>query len=647
MAVQPAVSVIIATYSPGDRFDRVIASLDAQTLPQEDFEVLVVDDGSPDDTVKRMRALAATRPNMRVERIDNSGWPSRPRNVGTDLATGEYVLFMDHDDALFPDGLRRAVEFAREHGADLVSPKESRSHDPWWGLRALRHGNIGNVLPDGDIDLLRPMVPHKLYRREFLNEHGIRFPEGRRVLWEDNFQNVEVFRHARTVSVLADTPVYLWVSSEENSSRTYGPLSKEFWDRLDELTDFIAETLDGDDYAAARKSALMHEHRWRTLHRLTRAAVMHDDDPPALARAFTRARRIQKKHLPPAWDADLGAFDRLRAVLVRKNKVALLRQAYALEKQMSLAVHVTSMEWRGGVLHLELEARILENQRPLPLQPRNGRLLRVVPDEIAAAVPESMLDVTEESRDIELDIAVRNRLDPVSWLVPTRVELQQEEHSDGTVGLVARGSADLDLATAQVGAPLATGVWDFTATSRWAGVGRRASLTVDTARPAFVDGMPANAYRNRKGTLTLDTAQTLRSVVSDGGLPRNGGEPVGRRGEALLIPLPRLAVSGAGELAVELLARTAADAEPSVIPARVVAAEGAAHLKTTIVLPVGDYGLHVRLPGRSEEVVVPRRLSAGRDGVLVLRRTGQPAPTTPSLRTRVVRRLQRLINTRR
>ena len=89
----PKVSVIIAAYCPGEAVHRVIDSLDAQTLPQRDFEVIFVDDGSPDDTFARLQGFAATRPNMRVLRIKNSGWPSRPRNTGIEHARGEYLLF--------------------------------------------------------------------------------------------------------------------------------------------------------------------------------------------------------------------------------------------------------------------------------------------------------------------------------------------------------------------------------------------------------------------------------------------------------------------------------------------------------------------------------------------------------------------------
>jgi glycosyltransferase involved in cell wall biosynthesis len=65
-----------------------------------DFEVIFVDDGSPDDTWRRLQQIRDSHANVRLERIEHSGWPSRPRNVGLALAQGEYVLFMDHDDEL-------------------------------------------------------------------------------------------------------------------------------------------------------------------------------------------------------------------------------------------------------------------------------------------------------------------------------------------------------------------------------------------------------------------------------------------------------------------------------------------------------------------------------------------------------------------
>jgi glycosyltransferase involved in cell wall biosynthesis len=202
----PKVSIVIPTYNtPNDELTQLVASLDAQTLPADQFEAIFVDDGSTDDTHDRLLGIAASRPHVRVERIENSGWPSKPRNVGIDLAAGEYVLFMDHDDRLYPDGLRAAYEFARENGADVLCGKESYTKSPSWALNTYV-GDQAQSLGREDIHPLVPMNPHKLYRREFLREHGIRFPEGRRFFWEDQFFNIAAARHARVISTMSSTP---------------------------------------------------------------------------------------------------------------------------------------------------------------------------------------------------------------------------------------------------------------------------------------------------------------------------------------------------------------------------------------------------------------------------------------------------------
>jgi poly(ribitol-phosphate) beta-N-acetylglucosaminyltransferase len=83
------VSVVVPVYNPGANIDDLLRSLAAQSLPADEYEAIFVDDGSTDGTGARLDALAAEQPNVRVEHIPNSGWPGRPRNVGTDLARGD------------------------------------------------------------------------------------------------------------------------------------------------------------------------------------------------------------------------------------------------------------------------------------------------------------------------------------------------------------------------------------------------------------------------------------------------------------------------------------------------------------------------------------------------------------------------------
>src|SRR5690606_1077481 len=105
-----------------------------------------------------------------------SGWPGRPRNIGIDAARGEFVHFVDDDDRLSPEALERTYARAVETGADIVIGRMA-GH----GRRvpkALFETPLTAADLRSDTSLLNSMTVHKLFRRGFLQEHGLRFEEG-------------------------------------------------------------------------------------------------------------------------------------------------------------------------------------------------------------------------------------------------------------------------------------------------------------------------------------------------------------------------------------------------------------------------------------------------------------------------------------
>ena len=114
----PDVTVVMATYNRAPLLARALACLDRQTGCR--VEVVVVDDGSTDDTTEVLRLAAARSPRLRfVSRRTNDG-PATARNVGWRLAASEWIAFTDDDCEPAPDWAASLLEAAARSGADLV-----------------------------------------------------------------------------------------------------------------------------------------------------------------------------------------------------------------------------------------------------------------------------------------------------------------------------------------------------------------------------------------------------------------------------------------------------------------------------------------------------------------------------------------------
>src|SRR5919107_365976 len=100
------VSVVIPCFNLGAYLDETVQSVLDQTF--QDFEILIVDDGSDDATTRHMLA-SYRRPKTRIVRIENRGLPGA-RNRGLEEAVGRYVSFLDADDLYEPTFLERTVE---------------------------------------------------------------------------------------------------------------------------------------------------------------------------------------------------------------------------------------------------------------------------------------------------------------------------------------------------------------------------------------------------------------------------------------------------------------------------------------------------------------------------------------------------------
>jgi len=118
MEKTPLVSVIMPAYNMERFITPAIRSVQQQTM--EDWELLVIDDGSQDRTCQIVEELAAQDSRIRFLRNEVNMGVAKTRNRGFDLCRGEYVALLDSDDVWMPRKLESQLQVARDTGADIV-----------------------------------------------------------------------------------------------------------------------------------------------------------------------------------------------------------------------------------------------------------------------------------------------------------------------------------------------------------------------------------------------------------------------------------------------------------------------------------------------------------------------------------------------
>jgi glycosyltransferase involved in cell wall biosynthesis len=171
--LKPYFSIIIPTYNRRDTLKITLDSVIAQTFA--DFEVLVMDDGSTDDTEAIVGSFLD--PRIRYEWAPNSGGPATPRNRGIEAARADWICFLDSDDRWHKEKLKKVAEtIAANPGLDLIG------HNEMWTVLASGNKkpvNYGPFEPRFYEVMLRlgnrVSTSSACVRRAFLNEHDLRF----------------------------------------------------------------------------------------------------------------------------------------------------------------------------------------------------------------------------------------------------------------------------------------------------------------------------------------------------------------------------------------------------------------------------------------------------------------------------------------
>lgn len=183
---QPAISIIMPCYNSEKYISRTLKSVFGQSF--KDFELILVDDGSPDRIPEIVDNVKKEHPEVVTVFHKNNEGQSIARNMALDCAKGEYIVFWDSDDYADSDYLEVLYTTAVEHDSDVVI---SGSHevDEYGNV----YSNIGYPVHIDPKYAGRRLSPHgKIYKKTFLDEHNLRFVPGK--IFEDNpFNFVAMF----------------------------------------------------------------------------------------------------------------------------------------------------------------------------------------------------------------------------------------------------------------------------------------------------------------------------------------------------------------------------------------------------------------------------------------------------------------------
>jgi poly(ribitol-phosphate) beta-N-acetylglucosaminyltransferase len=436
---RPKVSVVVPVYNPGRDIDDCIRTLLDQSLAPSEYEVVFVDDGSTDATPALLDELAAGHEHVRVEHIANSGWPGRPRNVGIELARGDYVYFVDNDDWIGHEALERMHSMALRDDADIVIGKVV-GHGKAVPRNLFRRNRSGVTLEWEA--LLWLLTPHKLWRRGFLDAHSLRFPEGRRRL-EDHVFVMRAYFSAPSISVLADYPCYHWVLRDVDSNASWGHLDPvSYFANLREVLDVV----DANTEPGRFRDRLYA--RWYRGKMLNRVEKVHSNpDLDHRMALYVAMHELAVERFPESVDDVLPFNMRQRSSLLRSGDYEALVELAELESALRARARAVALRAAAGAVELELEAEL----EGLSFE-RDGERIVWGP---------GRADATAALRDgSTVQLLLKQRASQEEYRVAAAAELRLGDEPGGRVRAIVAASGRVDAGRAAAGGPLPPGLWE-------------------------------------------------------------------------------------------------------------------------------------------------------------------------------------------
>lgn len=240
------ISIIINTFNVSEYIDRTISSVLSQLT--NEIEVIIIDDGSVDDTVSKIKKAISNKDNIRVILQNKNKGISEERNYGIRVARGKYILFIDGDDYIDGNTVFKLLNIVENSNYDLVGFNMEAVPD-------YVHGNIlsnrekkytASELKEGEYtkdELLNNLFINKLkhnpvsylFKRTLFIDNNLFFPEN--IDYGEDYAVIYRFFNLSKVGFILNERLYKYV--QRNNSATHKPKLKYARDNLEVSRDIL------------------------------------------------------------------------------------------------------------------------------------------------------------------------------------------------------------------------------------------------------------------------------------------------------------------------------------------------------------------------------------------------------------------------
>lgn len=224
----PLVTVVVPVYNVEKYLDRCIDSIVNQTY--KNLEIILIDDGSPDNCPKMCDAWAEKDSRIKVIHKQNAGL-GMARNSGIEAATGEYIFFIDSDDYIDIFAVEKSVATAINSKSQIVmfghtnfddfanfSPLKIKTDKLYFEGEALFNDLLpGLFVYDRGLGV---RTGNKMFSLKLLKENNLFYKSEREIISEDAFFALELFKHVNKVAILPEN-LYFYYKNPKSLTSTY------------------------------------------------------------------------------------------------------------------------------------------------------------------------------------------------------------------------------------------------------------------------------------------------------------------------------------------------------------------------------------------------------------------------------------------